>query len=262
MVAELYPLPFATLATRLVREIEAGGPIFGLPRAAVWTPDPSRSLVVDHFGERMGTPLGPASGPHTQLAQNLVLCWLGGARFLELKTVQILDELKIPRPCIHVPHVGWNVEWSQELRVEESAREYVKGWYLVHLAANRLGLPVETVFDMSLGYDLAGVSGPKIGSFVRTLADASSLLDELRAELPPDLHIDVPARVSSSVTLSTFHGCPASEIESIAAFCLTELGLDTIVKLNPTLLGFDGVSHLLHDRLGYRHVTQIGRAHV
>lgn len=255
MPSELYPFPLRTLAERLVREIDAGGPIYGLPRAAVWTPDPARDVSCTHFGERMATPLGPASGPHTQLAQNLVLCWLGGARFLELKTVQVLDELKIPRPCIHVPHVGWNVEWSQELRVEESAREYAKGWYLVHLAAKKLGLPVDTVFDMSLGYDLAGVSGDKIAGFVATLGDAGALLDELRAELPPELRIDVPTRIARSVTLSTFHGCPASEIEAIATYCMTRYGLDTIVKLNPTLLGLQGVTHLLHERLGYTHVA-------
>ena len=35
VASELYPIPLATLAARLVREIDAGGPIFGLPRAAV-----------------------------------------------------------------------------------------------------------------------------------------------------------------------------------------------------------------------------------
>jgi putative selenate reductase len=255
MPSELYPLPLRTLAERLVRELDTSGAVYGLPRSAIWRPDPAHSVACTHFGAPMATPLGPASGPHTQLAQNLVLCWLGGARFLELKTVQVLDTLQIPRPCIHVPHVGWNVEWSQELRVEESAREYVKGWYLVHLAAARLGMPVDTVFDMSLGYDLAGISSAKIAGFVETMLDASALLDELRAELPPELQIEVPTRVSNSVTLSTFHGCPASEIEAIAAYCLTQYGLDTIVKLNPTLLGLDGVTHLLHERLGYTHVT-------
>ena len=52
--------------------------------------------------------------------------WLGGARIIELKTVQILDELKIPRPCIDAANVGYNVEWSQELKLEQSLREYVR----------------------------------------------------------------------------------------------------------------------------------------
>jgi putative selenate reductase len=50
--------------------------------------------------------------------QNIMLLWLGGSRIIELKTVQILDELKIPHPCIDVINVGYNLEWSQELRLE------------------------------------------------------------------------------------------------------------------------------------------------
>ncbi|MGH7449995.1 MAG: hypothetical protein ACRENG_01485 [bacterium] len=68
---------------------------------------------------------GPAAGPQTQMAQNLVLSWLGGSRIIELKTVQILDQLKILRPCIDMTNVGYNVEWSQELRLKQSLREYV-----------------------------------------------------------------------------------------------------------------------------------------
>ncbi len=37
--------------------------------------------------------------------------------------------------------------------------------------------------------------------------------------------------------MSTFHGCPPDEIERIAAFLLEEVGLDVVIKLNPTLLG-------------------------
>ena len=86
---------------------------------------PGSTLSVRFHGHRASTPLGPAAGPHDQLVQNIVLSWLGGSRIIELKTVQILDELKIPRPCIDVANVGYNVEWSQELRLEQSLREYV-----------------------------------------------------------------------------------------------------------------------------------------
>jgi putative selenate reductase len=82
-----------------------------------------------HFSRRAATPVGPAAGPHTQLAQNIVLAWLAGSRIIELKTVQVNDRLDIPRPCIHAPNIGFNVEWSQELRVQESLREYAKAAY-------------------------------------------------------------------------------------------------------------------------------------
>jgi putative selenate reductase len=53
------------------------------------------------------------------------------------------------------------------------------------------------------------------------------------------------------VTLSTFHGCPPEEIESITKHLMTRHGLDVVVKLNPTLLGFDRVGGIVHDLLGY-----------
>jgi len=88
--------------------------------------------------------------------QNIVLSWLGGSRIIELKTVQILDELKIPRPCIDIANVGYNVEWSQELKLEQSLREYVGAVMLIEIlkASKLLGedfSPGETVFDMSVG---------------------------------------------------------------------------------------------------------------
>ena len=77
------------------------------------------------------------------MAQNIVLAWLAGSRILELKTVQINDRLVLPRPCIDATTVGYNVEWSQELRLAESLREYVAGSMLAGRprAENVLGLP-------------------------------------------------------------------------------------------------------------------------
>ena len=90
-------------------------------------------------GRRVPTPYGPAAGPHAQLAQNVALAWLGGARIIELKTVQIRDDLVIPRPCIDMQTVGYNVEWSQELKLEQSLEEYVKASLLVRMLAEAAG---------------------------------------------------------------------------------------------------------------------------
>ena len=95
------------------------------------------------------------------MAQNLVLAWLAGSRILELKTVQQNDRLVIPRPCIDARNVGFNVEWSQELRLEDSLSEYVNGWMLLALL-RALGIPGaemtgprgDALFDLSVGYDL------------------------------------------------------------------------------------------------------------
>src|SRR6188768_2970145 len=109
-----------------MRELEAGGAVLDLSPAKFVRGPGAQNWSVAMHGARAATALGPAAGPHTQLAQNIVLAFLGGSRIFELKTVQIMDELAIPRPCIDMRTVGFNVEWSQELKLEQSLEEYVK----------------------------------------------------------------------------------------------------------------------------------------
>ena len=91
------------------------------------------------LGRSLAAPLGVAAGPHSQLAQNIVAAWLSGARLIELKTVQVLDELEVSRPCIDSADETFNCEWSQELKLEQSFDEYLKAWVLVHALAGKLG---------------------------------------------------------------------------------------------------------------------------
>src|SRR5579883_2588510 len=132
-MAELHPIPLPLLWRRAVLEYEREGKIFDLPKSKIFRGIPGLDLSVIFHGHRASTPLGPAAGPHGQLAQNIVLSWLGGSRIIELKTVQILDRLRIPRPCIDIANVGYNVEWSQELTLEQSLREYVKAAMLLEI---------------------------------------------------------------------------------------------------------------------------------
>src|SRR5690348_8569033 len=132
-MAELSPIPLPLLWRRAVLEYEGEGKIFDLPKSKFFRGIPGLDLSVAFHGERASTPLGPAAGPHDQLAQNIVLSWLGGSRIIELKTVQVMDELKIPRPCIDMTNVGYNVEWSQELKLEQSLQEYVAASMLIHI---------------------------------------------------------------------------------------------------------------------------------
>ena len=74
------------------------------------------------IGRQAGSPIGTAAGPHSQMAQSIVLAWLGEARVFELKTVPVLDDLEIARPCIDMATVGFNTAWSQELIVSQSPR--------------------------------------------------------------------------------------------------------------------------------------------
>jgi putative selenate reductase len=67
--------------------------------------------------------------------------------------------------------------------------------------------------------------------------------------------LEFPACISDTVSLSTFHGCPADQIEDIVTFLLVEMGCHVCIKLNPTLLGQAEVKRLLHDVLGYREIA-------
>jgi putative selenate reductase len=255
---DLVPLPFGALVTRLLRELDERKAAFDLPARSFVTADPARDHAVSIHGHRAGTPFGPAAGPHTQLAQNLVLSWLAGGRVLELKTVQIKDDLVIPRPCIDMETVGFNVEWSQELTLEQSLEEYVKASMLIELlkaSGHGAGLG-DTVYDMSVGYDLAGIRSPRVRAFMAGMLDARALVERFRAEIPARWahlrELPFPTRLSDTLTLSTFHGCPPEEIEGITELLLRDVGLHVVVKLNPTLLGQEELSAILHDRLGYR----------
>ncbi|HPM71794.1 MAG TPA: putative selenate reductase subunit YgfK, partial [Spirochaetales bacterium] len=108
-----YDIPGALV--RRVLEIESGSPGFKVNGTAI------------------GLPVGPAAGPHTQIAANIVAAWLAGARVFELKTVQENDRLDIEKPCIDALDEGHNVEWSTELLLEEARAEYLNAWIAVHV---------------------------------------------------------------------------------------------------------------------------------
>lgn len=259
-------MPLGYLLGRIAHEWETRGRIFDLMSARIWQPDPDVDLSFDFLGRRAATPIGPAAGPHTQMAQNIVLAWLGGSRVFELKTVQVIDDLEIARPCIDMETIGYNIEWSQELAVPESIDEYVKAWMIIEILKqweplrDHLGSdPGPHVFDMSVGYDLEGISSDKVRTFIETMKDASGRIERLRSEIPKPFaefrDMDFPTAISDTLTLSTFHGCPPDEIDAIVRYLMEEHGLDVIVKLNPTLLGFDDVELMLHETLGYDDVT-------
>lgn len=271
-MSDLRPLPFEALLAWALAGFERDRTVFGLPRRSFWRGRDGFDLSVEVVGGRAETPLGPAAGPHTQLAHNIVVAWLAGARVIELKTVQVLDRLEIPRPCIDAPAEAYNVEWSQELRIAQSLEQYAAAWSLMHMLAARglAGEPAEralregrglpgTRLDASVGYDLAGVRSDAVAGFLDGLTDASRALGAQRDALPAEQRaaadVPVPPRVVDTVTLSTFHGCPADEIERIVEHLFDRHGVNVVVKLNPTLLGYEAVAHLVHDVLGRRDIV-------
>ncbi len=252
------PISMEQLTAWVFDELETKDSIFGVPRAAFFVPDPSDRFRVELYGRTLETPFGVAAGPHTQMAQNIIVSWLMGARLIELKTIQTLDELEIPKPCIDVEDEGYNAEWSQELKVFESFDEYLRAWVLVHALHAKLGFPGDVpgvLFNMSVGYDLAGIKQPNVQWYLDTMRDAStylpSYIEIVAGRYPQVRDLDIPACVSDTMTLSTMHGCPPQEIEQITLYLLQERRLHTSVKCNPTLLGPDRVRGIINDDLGF-----------
>lgn len=257
------PVPLAVVVRRLIRDA-AEGRLLGESPEGWWLPA-GPSLAVTLFGRRAGNPFGPAAGPHTQLAPNLVRAWLAGGRVLELKTVQAHASAGIPRPSIRLADAGYNVEHAQELSPPEALSEYAKAAALVAILDREDGFGLlasaagrETVFDASVGYDLAGIRSEPMAAYLRALRDPEAAFRALRAELTGPLaryrdHLP-EGPLAETVTLSTFHGCPPTEIERIVLHLMEERGFNVVLKLNPTLLGKARVAELLHDTLGYRHL--------
>lgn len=261
-------IPFGQLAEWILEEHRKSGQVFGIQKAYV----ADQEKTVEIFGRKLENPVGPAAGPHTQLAQNLVAAYFAGARFFELKTVQKMDgpELSacVPKPCIVAEDEAYNCEWSTELYVPQAMEEYIKGWMLIHVIAKEFGLgsPDGFQFNMSCGYNLEGIKDKKIDVFIEGLKDArnTEVFKECRNWLLE--HVDlfehvtredieaIPAEICNSITLSTMHGCPPQEIENIVMYLLTEKHINTYVKCNPTLLGYDFVRKAMDD-LGYGYMA-------
>ena len=146
--------------------------------------------------------------------------------------------------------------------------EYIKAWFLLKVIAKEFGLGDMNgfQFNVSVGYDLAGIQSPKVDTFLNSMkhAEDTEIFKNCKAYLLE--HADwfeyvttedieqIPPEICNSVTLSTLHGCPPQEIESIANYLLTEKHLNTFVKCNPTLLGYDFARKTM-DEMGYDYMV-------
>jgi len=246
-----------SLLLEILEQLNSKSEVLGLAYNQIFNPDLFPHLKMKRYNQMMSTPYGLAAGPHSQLARNIIAGWLMGARYIELKTIQTLDELEIPKPCIDMQDEGYNCEWSQELKIKESYHEYLNAWILIHIIHHKLGWEnnSETIFNMSVGYDMQGVLQENVQWYFNKMADCSTELavkiDEIRPFYPQIDEIDIPKTISNNITLSTMHGCPPDEIEEISEYLIKEKNLHTTVKLNPTLLGDKELRDILNDKLNY-----------
>ena len=116
------------------------------------------------------------------MAQNIIAAWLMGARYIELKTIQTLDELDVSKPCIDMQDEGYNCEWSQELKIKESFNEYLNAWIIIHILNHKFGFSdkINTIFNMSVGYNLEGILKDNVQWFFEKMNNCSN---ELKKEL-------------------------------------------------------------------------------
>ena len=261
-------MPFGQLMEWVLQEKSGKDTVFGVHRP--YTINADHNLTI--FERTLETPVGPAAGPHTQLAQNIIASYYAGARFFELKTVQKMDGAELSacvnKPCILADDEGYNCEWSTELTVPDAMSEYIKAWFILHVMAKEFNLGAQDgfQFNISVGYDLEGIKGDKVNTFIDGMMEAkdTAVFQECKKWLldnadrfhnftREDIEA-IPSAICNSATISTLHGCPPQEIESIANYLLTEKHLNTFVKCNPTLLGYDFARKTM-DEMGYDYMV-------
>lgn len=250
MSDKMRPIPFESMLDQIFKEYHEKGTIYEVPVCR---------------GKRHSY-IGPAAGPHTQLAQNIIAAYIAGANHFELKTVQILEgeELGIKKPCIYVEEEAYNTEWSTELSILEALEEYIKAYVLLHLLAREFefGDEEHITFYMSVGYSLRGIQSKGVDYFIESLKDASNTRIWKECIDVTLHHIDYFTRVTKEevnqirpqianrITLSTMHGCPVEEIDQIVIYLLERKQCHVYVKCNPTLVGYDKAREIV-DTMGY-----------
>ena len=121
-------------------------------------------------------------------------------------------------------------------------------------------------FNISVGYDLAGIKEPKVNTFIDSMMEAKDTeifkeckqwlldnVDKFEKVTKEDIEA-IPSDICNSATISTLHGCPPNEIESIANHLFKEKHLNTFIKCNPTLLGYEFARKTMDD-MGYDYMV-------
>ncbi len=251
MTDKFRPIEIDVLLKKLLQQYNKGQ-VLGINKELFFKPNEIDKFKTIRFGKQIDTAIGVAAGPHTQLAQNIIVSWLMGARYIELKTIQTLDNIEISKPCIDMQDEGYNCEWSQELTIEQSFNEYLNAWIIIHIFNDILfdkQKDIACVFNMSVGYNLEGILQDNVQWFLKKMSNCKKEIKKkikLISKIYPKVKkLNIPSTISDNVTLSTMHGCPPNEIRDIAKYLIENKGLHTIIKLNPTLVGNKKLNEIL-----------------
>lgn len=265
------PIPFKDLMEWALEEYKNEGSIFGIKKEKFYKNE-SGKMLKTVFGDEISSAVGPAAGPQSQLAQNIIASYLAGARFIELKTVQKLDgediQKAVAKPCINSEDECYNCEWSTELTVKEAYNEYVKAYFAIIALAKELNLSdkKDFAYNMSVGYDLEGIKSEKVDTYIENLRNAKDTdgfkeckkyleenIDKFSNFNKEDIE-NISTNICDSITLSTLHGCPAEEIEKIASYLIDDKKMSTFIKCNPTMLGYEYARKTLDD-MGFDYIS-------
>ena len=99
--------------------------------------------------------------------------------------------------------------------MQQAQDEYIKAWCALKIMSKVYGFgdPDGFVFNMSVGYDLDGIKGRKVNTYINNMMDAGKTAQfkeckKVLTELFPeekDFIASISPNVSRSVTLSTLH---------------------------------------------------------
>ena len=156
----------------------------------------------------------------------------------------------VPRPCILAADEGYNQEWSTELTVQQAQDEYIKAWCALKVMSKVYGFgdPDGFVFNMSVGYDLDGIKGRKVNTYINNMMDAGKTDAVQGMSRSPDRALPGKEKdFIASISPRCFpqrHGLHAPRLSAAGdrahrkRIFSTEKHLHTFVKCNPTILGY------------------------
>ena len=90
MSEKMYPIPFKSLMNWIVTEYAREGELFGVH--SVYRAD-GKTLPI--FGEKIETPFGPAAGPNSQLAQNIIAAYFAGDKDVQTTANMIQSRVNL-----------------------------------------------------------------------------------------------------------------------------------------------------------------------
>lgn len=249
------PPSIEQLLRMILSSFDEKGEIFDIPEKLFYKHWHYHTLYTEKHGKRIHNPVGISSGPHSQMAQNIVTAWLCGARIIELKTVQPNTIPDRTKPSIDIFEGAYNCERSQELSIEQAYDQYLNAWILIHVLQHKLSLEtyklkdIGTLFIMSLGYTLSDIRSDKIQWFIEKMTNChqekTEKIKAIKSIYPDVTKINIPDQISDSFIINTCKGCSARELEYICKFLVIDKKLHPSIKFSPKLLGYKSVMAIL-----------------